>query len=101
MISEPEASAVYTLQSMRHHTLTAGDNFMVVDAGRETVDLISYGIRDLDPLRLEELVPGNGECCGAAFLNKDFEDIVPSKMGSQALDRMRSDKPLCWLTAEK
>jgi len=42
MISEPEAAAVYTLQAIQPNYLKVGDNFVVVDAGGGTVDLISY-----------------------------------------------------------
>jgi molecular chaperone DnaK (HSP70) len=42
LISEPEAAAVYTLQAVQPNYLNEGDNFVVVDAGGGTVDLISY-----------------------------------------------------------
>ncbi|KAK5119582.1 hypothetical protein LTR85_007411 [Meristemomyces frigidus] len=71
MIFEPEASAVYTLQAVQPNHLKVGHNFIVIDAGGGTVDLITYGIKQLTPLRLEEMVPGSGGCCGAVFLNSE------------------------------
>jgi molecular chaperone DnaK (HSP70) len=39
-ISEPEAAAIYTLQAVPY--LKKADNFILVDCGGGTVDLISY-----------------------------------------------------------
>lgn len=60
MISEPEAAAVYTLQAIQPNHLKEGDNFIVCDAGGGTVDLISYEIKQISPLRVEESVGGTG-----------------------------------------
>lgn len=51
MISEPEAAAVYTIQATQPNHLKVGDNFVVCDAGGGTVDLISYEIKKVSPLR--------------------------------------------------
>ena len=51
MISEPEAAAVYTVQSIQPNHLRVGDNLIVCDAGGGTVDLISYEIKQLSPFR--------------------------------------------------
>lgn len=72
MISEPEAAAIYTLKSMENYDLGVGDNFIVCDAGGGTVDLISYEICSLSPLRLQECVSGTGALCGGALLNIRF-----------------------------
>lgn len=58
MISEPEAAAVYTLKAIQPNHLSAGDNFIVCDAGGGTVDLIAYKIISLKPLRVEESAVG-------------------------------------------
>lgn len=58
LISEPEAAAVYTLKSIQPNHLRVGNNFIVCDAGGGTVDLISYEIKQTDPLRIEESVEG-------------------------------------------
>ncbi|KAK4950848.1 hypothetical protein LTR10_010841 [Elasticomyces elasticus] len=101
MISEPEAAAVYTLQAMQPSHLKIGHNFIVIDAGGGTVDLISYSIRQLKPLRLEELAKGSGGFCGAAFLNNRFEQFVRQKLGITAFDTIRTTKPKSWLMALK
>lgn len=58
LISEPEAAAVYTLQSIQPNHLRVGNNFIVCDAGGGTVDLISYEIKQVSPLRIEESAEG-------------------------------------------
>ncbi|KAI6821312.1 actin-like ATPase domain-containing protein [Hortaea werneckii] len=99
MISEPEAAAVYALQAIQPNSLSIDQNFVVVDAGGGTVDLITYGIRSLRPLRLEEVVRGSGGCCGAAFLNLAFENFIKKKIGNKAFHELRFNKPKTWLTA--
>jgi molecular chaperone DnaK (HSP70) len=61
MISEPEAAAVYTLQAIQPNHLKEGDNFIVCDAGGGTVDLISYEILRVNPLKVTESVGGTGD----------------------------------------
>ncbi|KAK5737794.1 hypothetical protein LTR17_006442 [Elasticomyces elasticus] len=101
MISEPEAAAVYTLQAIQPNNLKVGNNFIVIDAGGGTVDLISYRIEQLKPLRLEETAKGSGGFCGAAFLNVRFEKFVRDKLGITAFDTIRTTKPKSWLMALK
>lgn len=101
MISEPEAAAVYALQAIKPNSLRIGQNFVVVDAGGGTVDLITYSIKSLSPLRLEEVVRGSGGCCGAVFLNLAFEKFVQKKLGNKAFFELRFNKPKTWLTALK
>lgn len=101
MISEPEAAAVYALQAIQPNDLSVGQNFVVVDAGGGTVDLITYSIQGLNPLRLEEVVRGSGGCCGAAFLNLAFVKFVQKKLGNKAFVELRLNKPQTWLTALK
>ena len=60
LIKEPEAAALYTINSL-DFTLNAGDAFVICDAGGGTVDLISYEVVQIKPvLQLKELVPGTG-----------------------------------------
>lgn len=96
MISEPEAAAIYALKSMEHHDLRAGDHFIVCDAGGGTVDLISYQIRSLSPLRLQESVPGTGALCGGAFLDLRFENLVRARMGPRAFENLCKQNCASW-----
>ncbi|THY83348.1 actin-like ATPase domain-containing protein [Aureobasidium pullulans] len=101
MISEPEAAAIYSLKSMEQESkmLHVGDNFIVCDAGGGTVDLASYSICSLSPLRLEESAPGTGALCGGVFLNLRFQALVKSRMGSAAFKKLCERKPKSWAIA--
>lgn len=96
MISEPEAAAVYTLKAIQPNHLSAGDNFIVCDAGGGTVDLIAYKIISLKPLRVEESAVGTGGLCGSAFLNYRFEEHVRNRLGAARFDEMKLKKARCW-----
>lgn len=69
-ISEPEAAANFTISAMATKILDVGDNFVVCDAGGGTVDLITYKITELTPLKIEESVVGSGGLCGSTYLNR-------------------------------
>jgi hypothetical protein len=102
MISEPEAAAIYSLKSMdTSRTITHGDNFIICDAGGGTVDLISYEVKSLEPLQLEESAPGTGALCGGVMLNLRFQALVKSRMGSAAFKELRDRKPKSWAIALK
>ncbi|CAJ2504004.1 Uu.00g113980.m01.CDS01 [Anthostomella pinea] len=73
-ISEPEAAAFATTHEHRRRgNLKAGDTFVVVDAGGGTVDVISYKIEVPKPLVVTECVEGDGDLCGASFVDEKFE----------------------------
>lgn len=61
-VSEPEAAALAVLRnrSTDGEPLRRGDCFVVCDAGSATVDLVSYEIKALSPLQLEECTIGDG-----------------------------------------
>ena len=101
LISEPEAAAVYALQAIQPNHLTTGHNFVVVDAGGGTVDLISYEIKQVSPLRIEESAPGSGACCGGAMLNVRFIEWMRAKLGEDLFVSIRDRKPKSWQMATK
>lgn len=92
-VTEPEAAATCVLHQTAHQAqapphggraLSAGDCFVVVDAGGGTVDLISYTIKDPPPrLSVSEAAPGSGAACGAAFLNERFQRLVVETLGQE------------------
>ncbi|KAF8538632.1 hypothetical protein BDD12DRAFT_806001 [Trichophaea hybrida] len=81
LISEPESAAAYAFSAIQPNDLNRGDNFIICDAGGGTVDLISYKITDLNPLRLVETVSGTGDLCGSVFLDHRFEQYIREKLG--------------------
>ena len=60
------------------------------------MDLISYKITQLNPLRVEESGVGSGGLCGSAFLNYGFEDHVKSRIGVERYENMKEKKPKTW-----
>ncbi len=54
--------------------------------GRETntiQDLITYRVRCAEPLDIDEVVKGDGGICGAAMLDRRFEDYMKNRLGPQ------------------
>lgn len=89
MISEPEAAAVAVLKDRRRKlALNQDDVFLVVDAGGGTVDLTSYQIKDIGALKLEEVAAGDGDVCGAAFLEVAFLSLLKTYFGTTAFEEL-------------
>lgn len=80
VISEPEAAANCVLQRANSRILREGECFMIVDAGGGTVDLISYVLRRLHPLEVDEAVPGSGDICGGATVTERFKAWLVSRV---------------------
>ena len=49
---------------------------------------IRYEILSLSPLQLEESAPGSGALCGAAFLNLRFTELIKSRLGIDAFEKL-------------
>ncbi|KAF8243757.1 actin-like ATPase domain-containing protein [Wilcoxina mikolae CBS 423.85] len=88
-IGEPESAAAYTLRAIQPNHLKVGDTFVICDAGGGTVDLVSYQITDLNPLRVNESVPGTGALCGSVFLDERFEQYIRGVLGDGVIDAMK------------
>ncbi|MCJ1459513.1 hypothetical protein MMC28_009892 [Mycoblastus sanguinarius] len=82
LVTEPEAAALATLKDKaEENSLKIGDAFVVCDAGGGTVDLISYEIEHLSPLKIKECAIGSGELCGSMFLDLAFEKVIATMIG--------------------
>ncbi|KEZ45567.1 hypothetical protein SAPIO_CDS1903 [Scedosporium apiospermum] len=77
---EPEAAALATLCE-KGRKLNKDEVYVVCDAGGGTVDLISYQVASLDPIRLDEAVEGTGGLCGGIFIDEAFERICKARLG--------------------
>ena len=83
MTSEPEAAFIYAARSLPSRHKKVGNNIIVLDAGGGTVDLVTYRIRQVDPiLKVEENLVPNGGKCGSVFINRVFEDLIDDKLRS-------------------
>ncbi|KAI8720957.1 hypothetical protein NCS52_00541900 [Fusarium sp. LHS14.1] len=100
-ISEPEAAALACLESSSDAIdLKPGQHLIVCDAGGGTVDIITYKIIKMDPLTVQESVKGDGDLCGAMFLDESFELLlkekipgdIQAKMGDSGLRKIMHDE---------
>ncbi|KEQ68243.1 actin-like ATPase domain-containing protein [Aureobasidium namibiae CBS 147.97] len=103
MVSEPEAAAIYAIKSIdiQKKLCMAGDNFIVCDCGGGTVDLASFEVSSVSPLRLKESAPGIGALCGSVFLNLKFQDLVRRRMGAEEFQTFCRKSPSAWTVAHK
>ncbi|THZ21822.1 actin-like ATPase domain-containing protein [Aureobasidium pullulans] len=83
MITEPEAAAHFAYNLMEMRNINVGDIAIVCDVGGGTIDLITFEITSLEPLRLKECVGGTGGLCGSALLNAGFQEHVERCMGGK------------------
>jgi hypothetical protein len=86
LVSEPEAAARYVFSE--NLSLRVGDAFVVCDAGGGTIDLISYRVEKLDPLRLMMCSEATGDLYGAGFLDNAFERTVKAHIGADTYNAL-------------
>ncbi|KAK7701749.1 hypothetical protein SLS57_011631 [Botryosphaeria dothidea] len=90
LVTEPEAAALAVLKDttseMPGPQIQPGDAFVVCDAGGGTVDLISYEVKETQPLKIEECVPGNGDLCGSVFIDEGFEKWIRMTLGNKQFE---------------
>ncbi|XPS69306.1 hypothetical protein M3J09_001584 [Ascochyta lentis] len=86
LTAEPEAAALYTLNSLRLSTQGAqfaiNDGFIMCDLGGGTVDLISYKVDKIDPVAVGEVTIGCGDQCGGSFVDRAFLKWLEHKLGT-------------------
>ncbi|KAK0658305.1 hypothetical protein QBC41DRAFT_55897 [Cercophora samala] len=75
-IHEPEAAALCTLREELKRPVKIGETFMVCDCGGGTVDIITYTVESVHPLRFREAVEGAGKLCGAFVIDQAFENHI-------------------------
>ncbi|PYH95497.1 actin-like ATPase domain-containing protein [Aspergillus ellipticus CBS 707.79] len=85
LISEPEAAALYCMHAIQPNTIRNGDVVVVCDAGGGTVDLISYCVKTVSPLSLEEVVEGSGGICGSMVLDVRFNELLDELIGKNKI----------------
>ncbi|RAR06959.1 hsp70 family protein [Stemphylium lycopersici] len=96
LTTEPEAAAIYTIQSMRggvqDEQFAIGDGFVVCDMGGGTVDLISYRVAELQPTTLEEVTVGSGAQCGGSFVERGFLKWLERRLGTSDFLPLAGDR---------
>ncbi|MCJ1471207.1 hypothetical protein MMC07_009855 [Pseudocyphellaria aurata] len=110
LVTEPEAAALATLRDKAEEDLLevgsfnvrgagnpglmvsemqVGDAFVVCDAGGGTVDLISYEVERLSPLKIKECAIGSGGLCGSVFLDLAFAQYIETIVGEAQYNRIK------------
>ncbi|CAG8504542.1 13181_t:CDS:2 [Acaulospora colombiana] len=85
--TEPEAAAIYCIDSLREHDLDVGATFMIVDCGGGTVDLTTRKL--LEGGRLGEITERIGDYCGSTFIDAEFIKYLKNEHNlGDAIDSM-------------
>ncbi|KAF7891902.1 hypothetical protein EAF00_008204 [Botryotinia globosa] len=79
LISEPEAAATFLLE--RSEDISLGETFIIADCGGGTVDVVTYGVSNRYPLRLQdEKIQPAGDNCGSSYLNEYYKDMLLNRL---------------------
>ncbi|KAL5045389.1 hypothetical protein BDW71DRAFT_215236 [Aspergillus fruticulosus] len=91
LITEPEAAAIAVLSKYASSTLggavKAGDGVLVCDCGGGTVDITTYLVNEVEPLKFEELCTGMGGKCGSTAVDRNFYKLMSERFG-EAFDKL-------------
>lgn len=84
LVTEPEAAALFCskagLLNLKIH-----DAVLIVDCGGGTVDLIAYEVEEENPFSVSECTAGSGDSCGSTALNRNFSNILRTKIRKMKL----------------
>ncbi|PYH33730.1 Hsp70 family protein [Aspergillus neoniger CBS 115656] len=95
LVSGPEAAALYCLNAIQPNSIENNDVVVVCDAGGGTVDLISYCVKTVSPLRLEEVSEGSaGDICGSVLLDAAFKAFLNVLVNDKHLSGKSSELAL-------
>ncbi|KAL1896272.1 hypothetical protein Cpir12675_002865 [Ceratocystis pirilliformis] len=84
LVSEPEAAALFCSKAGLLN-LKVNDAVLIVDCGGGTVDLIAYEVEDENPFTVAECTAGSGDSCGSTALNRNFSNILRTKIRKMKL----------------
>ena len=84
LITEPEAAAMFCSKTGLLN-LKIRDAVLIVDCGGGTVDLIAYEVEEETPFTVAECTAGSGDSCGSTALNRNFSNILRSKIRKMKL----------------
>ncbi|KAI4213967.1 MAG: hypothetical protein LQ351_003371 [Letrouitia transgressa] len=82
LLSEPECAALYSIKTLENlQSVHVQDRLVVCDAGGGTVDIITYEIVQMSPLKVRECTVGTGDYCGSTFIDREFEKLLIRRLG--------------------
>ncbi|QDS73014.1 hypothetical protein FKW77_009110 [Venturia effusa] len=92
LVTEPEAAAVYTARYLSdfhgQDFLKVGECFVLCDAGGETVDVVSYRVKQLQPLELEKIGKATGRKCGSTYIDLAFKSWLLQLLGVHNYEKL-------------
>ncbi|KAK3381886.1 hypothetical protein B0H63DRAFT_376962, partial [Podospora didyma] len=83
-VTEPEAAAFFCSKSGLLN-LKLEDAVLVLECGKGTVDLSAFEVKSENPFALGELTAGSGDSCGSSALNRNFSNILRTKIRKMKL----------------
>ncbi|KAH7037325.1 uncharacterized protein B0I36DRAFT_313800 [Microdochium trichocladiopsis] len=84
LVSEPEAASLFCAKTGLLN-LQIHDAILIVDCGGGTVDLIAYEVEEQNPFTVAECTAGSGDSCGSTALNRNFSNILRTKIRKMKL----------------
>ncbi|KAL3426573.1 hypothetical protein PVAG01_00082 [Phlyctema vagabunda] len=84
LVTEPEAAALFCSKTGLLN-LKVHDAVLIVDCGGGTVDLIAYEVEEESPFTVAECTAGSGDSCGSTALNRNFSNILRTKIRKMKL----------------
>ncbi|KAH8175797.1 hsp70 protein [Sarocladium implicatum] len=93
LVAEPEAAILATMSDHFNAAsiVDVGECIVVADLGGGTGDCITYKVKSLSPLQMEECVVGDGELCGAVLLDEAFRSFLRSRVGPGTWELIKND----------
>lgn len=93
---EPEAAALACIQEQKLLQQDRCSEYMVIDAGGGTVDIVAHRI-DQNSKGLEELCPPSGGPWGSTAIDTRFISLLDDLFGSDVLNSFRERNSADWL----
>ncbi|EPQ55253.1 hypothetical protein GLOTRDRAFT_129538 [Gloeophyllum trabeum ATCC 11539] len=86
-VTEGEASLHYCLENgLSAEKMKAGNKIMIVDAGGGTIDLSSYLIKEVRPMKVEEVASPGCRLQGSIFVNQRASTFLYDKLKGSIYD---------------
>ncbi|KAH7126600.1 hypothetical protein B0J11DRAFT_613987 [Dendryphion nanum] len=94
LTTEPEAASLYAISELtrvRENPLIEGDCILICDAGGGTVDLASFYVDSVNPLKLTKVGELQGDACGATCIDRAFLRLLSQRLERDDLIQSGAD----------
>ncbi|CAG8783075.1 1265_t:CDS:10, partial [Gigaspora margarita] len=69
-----EAAVIYCMETLNEHRLSVGSSFLIVDCGRNTVNLTTRTL--LPGMKYGEITERSGDLCGGSYVDREFHQFL-------------------------